>query len=82
MATAAPTTNQQDTRTGRVIQITGPVVDVAVGEPLLYIDSRGRVGIAVNEGNYAKKFGVEPPATLFILRKGPPPRVKKEPVSR
>ena len=57
-------------------------MDVAVGEPLLYIDSRGRVGIAVNEGNYAKKFGVEPPATLFILRKGPPPRVKKEPVSR
>src|SRR3954449_6005684 len=28
MATAAPTTNQQDTRTGRVIQITGPVVDI------------------------------------------------------
>ncbi len=57
-------------------------MDVAVGEPLLYIDSRGRVGIAVNEGNYAKKFGVEPPATLFILRNGPPPRVKRAPVSR
>src|SRR5215467_15429948 len=48
-------------------------MNVAVGEPLLYIDSRGRVAIAVNQGNYAKKFGVEPPATLFIPKKSAAP---------
>jgi S-adenosylmethionine hydrolase len=45
-------------------------MDVPVGDSLLYIDSRGRVGIAVNQGNYSRKFGVEPPATIFIPRKG------------
>jgi len=47
-------------------------MDVPVGETLLYIDSRGRVGLAVNQGNYSKKFNVEPPATIFIPRKGAP----------
>src|SRR5467141_1204819 len=47
-------------------------MDVPVGDSLLYIDSRGRVGIAVNEGNYSKKFDVTPPATIFIPRKGAP----------
>jgi len=41
-----------------------------VGESLLYIDSRGRVGIAVNQGNYATKFNITPPAKIFIPRKG------------
>jgi S-adenosylmethionine hydrolase len=45
-------------------------MDVPVGEPLLYQDSRGRIGIAVNQGNYSKKFSIEPPATIFIPRKG------------
>jgi S-adenosylmethionine hydrolase len=43
---------------------------VPVGESLLYIDSRGRVGIAVNQGNYAAKFNVTPPVKIFIPRKG------------
>ncbi|HUE55795.1 MAG TPA: SAM-dependent chlorinase/fluorinase [Candidatus Udaeobacter sp.] len=47
-------------------------MDVPVGDLLLYIDSRGRVGIAINQGNYSKKFGVEPPASIFIPRKGAP----------
>lgn len=47
-------------------------MDVPVGESLLYIDSRGRVGIANNEGNYSKKFGIAPPGTIFIPRKGAP----------
>jgi S-adenosylmethionine hydrolase len=47
-------------------------MDVPVGDLLLYIDSRGRVGIAINEGNYSKKFDVTPPATMFIPRKGTP----------
>ena len=44
-------------------------MNVPVGAPLLYVDSRGRVGIAVNQGNYSRQFSVEPPATLFIPRK-------------
>jgi S-adenosylmethionine hydrolase len=47
-------------------------MDVPVGDSLLYIDSRGRVGIANNQGNYSKKFDVTPPATIFIPRKGSP----------
>jgi S-adenosylmethionine hydrolase len=45
-------------------------MDVPVGDSLLFIDSRGRVSIAVNQGNYSKKFGVEPPGTISIPRKG------------
>jgi hypothetical protein len=47
-------------------------MDVPVGDVLLYIDSRGRVAIAINEGNYSKKFGVTPPGTISIPRKGAP----------
>jgi S-adenosylmethionine hydrolase len=43
---------------------------VAVGEPLVYIDSRGRVGIAVNQGDFSKKYSVAPPVPVFIPRKG------------
>jgi S-adenosylmethionine hydrolase len=51
-------------------------MDVPVGDSLLYIDSRGRVGIAVNQGNYSKKFNIEPPGTIFIPRKGAPLKEK------
>jgi len=47
-------------------------MDVPVGETLLYIDSRGRVGIAVNQGSYATKFNIMPPGKIFIPRKGLP----------
>jgi len=47
-------------------------MDVPVGDLLLFIDSRGRVSIAVNQGNYSRKFNVEPPGTIFIPRKGAP----------
>ncbi len=47
-------------------------MDVPVGDSLLYIDSRGRVGIANNQGNYSKKFDVTPPGSVFIPRKGAP----------
>jgi S-adenosylmethionine hydrolase len=52
---------------------------VPVGESLLYIDSRGRVGIAVNQGNYATKLHVAPPVKIFIPRKGfsTPPKTKE-----
>ena len=45
-------------------------MDVPVGDSLLYQDSRGRIAIAVNQGNYSKKFAIEPPATFFVSRKG------------
>ena len=48
-------------------------MNVPVGESLLYIDSRGRVGIAVNQGNYSKKFNIDPPATIFIPKKSAAP---------
>ncbi|MGC0773414.1 MAG: SAM-dependent chlorinase/fluorinase [Candidatus Acidiferrum sp.] len=45
-------------------------MDVPVGEPLLYIDSRGRVGLALNEGNFSQVHKITPPGTLLIPRKG------------
>jgi S-adenosylmethionine hydrolase len=45
-------------------------MDVPVGESLLYIDSRGRLGIAVNQGDYSKKFNIRPPGEIFVPRKG------------
>jgi S-adenosyl-L-methionine hydrolase (adenosine-forming) len=47
-------------------------MDVPVGDTLLFIDSRDRVSIAVNQGNYSKKFNLEPPGAIFIPRKGAP----------
>jgi S-adenosylmethionine hydrolase len=53
-------------------------MDVPVGDSLLYIDSRGRVGIAINQGNYSKKFNVEIPGTIFIPTKHTPIITKKK----
>jgi S-adenosylmethionine hydrolase len=47
-------------------------MDVPVGDVLLFIDSRDRASIAINQGNYSRKFAVEPPGTIFIPRKGAP----------
>ena len=44
--------------------------DVAVGQPLLYIDSRGRFALAVNQGSFAGVYGVKPPVELWIARAG------------
>lgn len=43
---------------------------VAIGQPLVYIDSRGRLAIAINRGDASKRFGITPPAAAFIARKG------------
>jgi len=53
-----------------VVPFVKTFMGVPVGESLLYIDSRGRVGIAVNQGNYAIKFRVTAPVKIFIPRKG------------
>ncbi len=44
--------------------------DVPVGEPLLYIDSRGRLALAVNQKSFAEIYRIKPPVTLFIPRAG------------
>jgi S-adenosylmethionine hydrolase len=44
-------------------------MDVPIGDTLLYIDSRGRLGLAINQGNYAEKFNIRPPGTIFVPRK-------------
>jgi hypothetical protein len=45
-------------------------MDVPVGEPLLYQDSRGRIGLALNERNFSQVHKITPPVSLFIPRKG------------
>ena len=45
-------------------------MDVPVGDPLLYVDSRGRIGLALNQRNFSQVNKITPPGTLFIPRKG------------
>jgi S-adenosylmethionine hydrolase len=42
--------------------------DVPLNKPLLYIDSRGHLGLAVNQGSFAAAYGVKPPIAIFIPR--------------
>jgi S-adenosylmethionine hydrolase len=42
---------------------------VPVGQPLVYINSRGRVGVAVNQGDFSKKYRITPPQPVFIPHK-------------
>ena len=57
---------------GREIQM--PFVktfsDVALKQPLLFIDSRGRASFAVNQGSFAATYTIQPPQPIFIPRKG------------
>jgi hypothetical protein len=43
--------------------------DVPDGRPLLYIDSRGRVALALNQRNLSRVWNVLPPAAVSIPRK-------------
>ena len=40
--------------------------DVPLGQPLLYIDSRGHLGLAVNQDSFSAVYGIKPPAELVI----------------
>jgi S-adenosyl-L-methionine hydrolase (adenosine-forming) len=42
--------------------------DVPLGQPLLYVDSRGRFAAGVNQGNFAAVYGIKPPVELSIPR--------------
>jgi S-adenosylmethionine hydrolase len=44
--------------------------DVALKQPLLYIDSRGHLALALNQGSFSAAYGVTPPLMLFIPRTG------------
>jgi len=44
--------------------------DVPLNQPLLYIDSRGRLGLAVNQNSFAATYGIKPPVALVIPRAG------------
>jgi len=47
-------------------------MDVPVGEPLIYQDSRGRVALALNERNFSQVHKITPPVSLFVPKKGAP----------
>jgi len=42
--------------------------DVPLRQPLLYIDSRGRLGLAVNQSSFADTYSIKPPVSLEVLR--------------
>jgi S-adenosylmethionine hydrolase len=43
--------------------------DVPLNRALMYVDSRGHIAFAINQGNFAKVYGLHPPVRLFIPRK-------------
>ena len=43
--------------------------DVPLKQPLLYIDSRGRASLAINQGSFAAVYSIDPPQPVFIPRK-------------
>jgi len=43
--------------------------DVALKQPLLYIDSRGRASFALNQASFAAAYNIDPPQPIFIARK-------------
>jgi len=49
-------------------------MDVPVGDPLLYVDSRGRVGLALNQRNFSQVNKIAPPVPIFIPKKASPKR--------
>lgn len=43
--------------------------DVPLKTPLIYIDSRGRFALAVNQGSFAAIYGIKPPVKFTVPRK-------------
>jgi S-adenosylmethionine hydrolase len=43
--------------------------DVPLHKPLIYIDSRGRFGLAVNQASFAATYGISPPVSFSIPKK-------------
>jgi S-adenosylmethionine hydrolase len=55
--------------TDYTLQFVKTFSDVPVGEGLLYIDSRGRLSVGIDQGNFAEVHHVTPPAPLEIPAK-------------
>jgi len=54
---------------------------VPVGQPLLYLDSRNRVGFAVNQRDFSKIYKVTPPVAVFVpssQNNSPAPRGRRQ----
>jgi S-adenosylmethionine hydrolase len=51
-------------------------MDVPIGAPLLYQDSRGRIGLALNQANFSQVHKITPPVSVFIPKKGAPMQSK------
>jgi S-adenosylmethionine hydrolase len=49
---------------------------VPVGDPLLFIDSRNRVSLAINQGNFSNVHKITPPGTIFIPKKSTSAKTK------
>jgi hypothetical protein len=43
--------------------------DVAVGKPLAYIDSRGRLSLGINQRSFAETYEIHPPAAVMIAKR-------------
>ena len=43
--------------------------DVAIGGPLAFIDSRGRLSLSLNQANFARTYNIKPPVDLSIPEK-------------
>ena len=43
--------------------------DVAIGSPLAFIDSRGRLSFSLNQTNFAKTYNIRPPVNFTIPEK-------------
>lgn len=54
--------------TGLSVPFAATFGDVAPGKPLLFVDSRGLISLAVNQGNFSESYSVHPPAPLHIDR--------------
>lgn len=48
-------------------------MDVPVGDPLLYVDSRGRIALALNERNFSAVNKITPPVPIFIPKRAGTP---------
>jgi S-adenosyl-L-methionine hydrolase (adenosine-forming) len=42
--------------------------DVSLNKPLIYIDSRGHIALALNQGSFASTYGIKPPAKFTVER--------------
>lgn len=46
--------------------------DVPLKKPLVYIDSRGRLGLAINQGSFSDEYKLKPPQPILIPRAARP----------